>query len=227
MGRVMKDQTNLVDFILEEKILKFGDFLTNSGRKTPYFCNFGTLADPLKLEALGHFYADKIIDAFGDKVDNVFGPAYKGISLAITVASSLSKKLGKKVTFTFNRKEQKDHGEKGLFVGQSYHKGENVVLVEDVLTSGKSLEGAYALLKKEKCHILGSVVCIDRQEKNLQNKNAKKALELSSKIPLYSLIQIDDILKTLETKMSTNNLGLNNSILNSVKKYQETYLSHS
>lgn len=219
---LLKD--NLVEFIIQENILKFGSFITNSGRTSPYFCNFGDLADPLKLEVLGSFYADKIIEVFGSEVNNVFGPAYKGISLSIAVATALSKKLGKKVTFTFNRKEAKDHGEKGLFVGHSYTGNEKVVVVEDVLTSGKSLTEAYSLLRKTSCSLLGSLVYIDRQEQNKEGQSAKKALEEASGLPLASLLNITEVFNHLK---QNKHQALDDKTLHAITDYQANYLQAS
>ncbi len=221
---LLTKKDDLFHFITQEKILQFGSFVTNSGRTSPYFCNFGNLADPLKLELLGSFYADKIIEVFGEQVDNVFGPAYKGISLSIATATSLSKKLNKKVTFTFNRKEAKDHGEKGLFVGHSYTGNEKVVVVEDVLTSGKSLTEAYHLLAKTPCSLLGSLVYLDREEQNKEGQSAKKALEEDSRVPLVSLVNITEVFEYLK---KTKHPALTDEILHAINCYQANYLNSS
>ena len=219
----MSKKQELAQFIIDEKILSFGEFITNSGRKTPYFCNFGNLCNPLSLEILADFYADNIIENFGRDIDNVFGPAYKGISLAIATSTALSKKLGKKVSFSFNRKEAKDHGEKGLFIGHSYTGSEKVVIVEDVLTSGKSLKQAYELLAKTPCQVLGSLVCIDRQEKNLeQTESARASLERETKKPVFNLITASDVLNFAS---QGKELSLENKILEAIKLYQKNYLS--
>ena len=219
----MTKSQELAQFIIDEKILSFGEFVTNSGRKSPYFCNFGNLCDPLGLEKLGNFYADKIIECFGKNVDNVFGPAYKGISLSITTSLALSKKLNKKVSFSFNRKEAKDHGEKGLFIGHSYTGSEKVVIVEDVLTSGKSLRQAYELLETTPCEVLGSLVCIDRQEKALdKQESALVSLESETKKPVISLATASDVLTFAS---SQEKLSLGSDLLEAIKTYQKIYLS--
>ena len=218
----MTKSQELAQFIIDEKILSFGEFVTNSGRKSPYFCNFGNLCDPLGLEKLGSFYADKIIESFGKDVNNVFGPAYKGISLAIATSLGLSKKLNKKVSFSFNRKETKDHGEKGLFIGHSYTGSEKVVIVEDVLTSGKSLKQAYELLETAPCEVLGSLVCIDRQEKALgKEESALVSLEKETKKPVISLTTASEVLSFAS---SGGKLSLGANILEAIKTYQKNYL---
>jgi len=221
----MINKKSLIQFILENKILTFGDFVTNSGRKTPYFCNYGFLSTAKKVRDLSDFYADKIISCFGSEVSNVFGPAYKGISLAIMVADSLSTKLGKEVSFTFNRKEAKDHGEKGLFLGHSYKGGEKVVIVEDVITSGKSLFSARSLLSSVDINVLGSVVCIDREESALNGKDkARDSFIKETKTPLEALITVTDLFKTLEgEKTLRHNFNLDESIFSKVKGYQQNY----
>lgn len=224
----MKSQIDLINFIIAKKILQFGNFITNSGRNTPYFCNFGTISDPGQLAFLGEFYANKIIESYGSKVDNIFGPSYKGISLAIIVASILSKKLSKNVSFTFNRKELKDHGEKGLFIGYEYKGKENVVVVEDVITSGKSLKHAYSLLEPTQCNILGSIICVDRQEKTNNHENAKEALEQFSHIPIHSLVNIKEVFELLLQKNSQQQKNfLNDTILGNIKTYQKIHLTES
>lgn len=216
---------NLIQFILENKILTFGDFTTNAGRKSPYFCNFGDLASPKALRELADYYADEIIEAFGSKVDNVFGPAYKGISLAIMVADSLSTKLGRNVTFTFNRKEVKDHGEKGLFLGHSYTGGEKVVIVEDVITSGKSLLKAFEQLENMPVEVIGSVVCIDREESTLDGQaKARDILAKTTQKPCIALLSISDLLETLAGEEELQTLAsMDKEIWQRIKSYQESY----
>ena len=223
----MNSRDNLIRFMTEEKILSFGQFMTNSGRATPYFCNFGDIKDPLKLEYLTSLYADKIIETFGTDIDNVFGPAYKGITLSVMTAYSLSRKLSKPVSFTFNRKETKDHGEKGIFIGHHYKGDEKVVIVEDVLTSGKSLRAAYKLLEKTSCSVLGSIVCVDRQERDEKtNESAKQSLESETQKPIHCLLQINDVLDSLtKAPLKEKHLELDAKTLLSIKKYQASYLS--
>ena len=221
----MINENELVQFILEKKILTFGEFLTKSGRKSPYFCNFGNISKTSDLKKLSSFYSDLIIKSFGSKVDNVFGPSYKGIALSIMVADSLSQKLGKDVSFTFNRKEAKDHGEKGIFVGHQYNGNENIVIVEDVITSGISLLESFNLLKSYKLKSLGAVVCIDREESYLDSKEkARASLENEIKKPIKSLLSISSLFKILISEQKIKDkFPLNQNEIQNIKNYQENY----
>ena len=158
-------------------------------------------------------------------MDNVFGPAYKGISLALMVSDALSERLGRDVTFTFNRKEVKDHGEKGTLLGYRYQGGEKVVIVEDVITSGKSLKQASETLKQWPVKVMGSVVCIDREENALDGiLKATEDIEDSCGHKIASLITVSDLFKTLEQEeLLADQVSKDTKFWDKIKVYQETY----
>ena len=167
-------QRAFVELLVRRDALKFGDFTLKSGRKSPYFVNTGCFNQGGDLARLGSAYADAIRRAFGDDVAVVFGPAYKGIPLALAAAAAYEGLVGRSVGWTYDRKEAKDHGDGGLFVGAALGAGVRVVIVDDVLTAGTALRESLAKLRPTGATIAGAVVAVDRQEKG---KGALTAIE--------------------------------------------------
>ncbi|MBV8879791.1 MAG: orotate phosphoribosyltransferase [Planctomycetaceae bacterium] len=167
-------QRAFVDLLFRREALKFGDFTLKSGRKSPYFINTGCFNNGGDLARLGSAYGDAVRRAFGDQVDVVFGPAYKGIPLALAAAAEYEKLLGRPVGWTYDRKEAKDHGDGGLFVGAALKPGLRVVVVDDVLTAGTALRESLAKLRPTGVAVAGAVVAVDRQERG---KGARSAIE--------------------------------------------------
>ena len=167
---MQESKIEFIRFMLSTGALKFGDFTTKSGRQTPYFINTGACQTGSQMEKLGEFYARALFETHGREVDNLFGPAYKGIPLAVAAAMSLHRALGIEVTCTFNRKEAKDHGEGGALVGFDYAGWRGfepcrVVLIEDVTTAGTSVRESLPLIQKSgKARVVGLVVSMDRME---------------------------------------------------------------
>ena len=158
-------QKQFVDFMIESDVLKFGDFTLKSGRKSPFFMNAGAYTTGSQLHRLGIFYAQAIEASFGLDFDVVFGPAYKGIPLSVVTAMAVSELFGKEVRYCSNRKEAKDHGDAGILLGSSLHDGDRVVIVEDVTTSGKSIDETYPILKAAAdVEVVGLMVSLNRQE---------------------------------------------------------------
>lgn len=158
---------SLADLLLEAEVLTFGDFTTKSGRSTPYFLNFGHVRTGRQVAALARLYAARIDEVFGADVDVLFGPAYKGIPLAVATAEALGELQGREVGFCFDRKEPKDHGEGGVLVGQVPTDGERVVIVEDVTTAGTSIRETVPklLAVAPDLDIVGLVIAVDRDER--------------------------------------------------------------
>jgi len=202
-----------IEFALEKKVLQFGDFLTKAGRHSPYFFNLGAFNDGDSLKRLGEFYANKIIDT-KIEFDMIFGPAYKGIPLVSTVSIALSNK-SKNIPYSFNRKEAKDHGEGGEIVGSPI-KG-NVLVIDDVISAGTSINESYKLIHNNGATIAGVIVAIDRKEKGENTLSATQEIAKKYSIPIISIINLEDIIKYLET---TN--GFINE-LELIKKYQNAY----
>jgi orotate phosphoribosyltransferase len=179
--------------------MRFGYLKTKSGRLSPYFFNAGGLFKGSDLIQLGQAYAQAIHDAFGKDIDMIYGPAYKGITLAAIICAELQRSFGCDVSYCFNRKEAKDHGEKGVFVGKPPEKGDRIVIVDDVITAGTSVRETMDLLGKiEGLDIRGILVAIDRQEKATgKNMSAVQEVEAEYGLPVKSITSIQGILEHL------------------------------
>lgn len=154
-----------IDFMVESNVLKFGDFTLKSGRKSPFFMNAGAYTTGAQLHKLGGFYAEAANAAFGLDFDIVFGPAYKGIPLSVVTCEALFEKFGHEARYCSNRKEIKDHGDAGILLGAELHDGDRVLIVEDVTTSGKSIEETYPILKAAAdVEVVGLLVSLNREE---------------------------------------------------------------
>ncbi len=187
-----------IQFLQGAGVLKFGDFTAKSGRKIPYFVNAGMIKTGDEIAKLGEFYAKAYFDKVGNKPTVLYGPAYKGISIAVSAAVALSKN-GLDVPFFFNRKEVKDHGEGGVFVGYVPKAGEEVVIVEDVITAGTAIRESMAILGSlEDVKVAATFVMVDRKEKGQGEKGAMQEIEEQFGFPVYSVVDVYDIIEYLE-----------------------------
>ena len=187
-----------IQFLQGAGVLKFGDFTAKSGRKIPYFINAGMIKTGEEIAKLGEFYARAYLDKIGKKPTVLYGPAYKGISIAVSAAVALSKN-GLNVPFFFNRKEAKDHGEGGVFVGYVPQAGEEVVIVEDVITAGTAIRESMAVLSTlEGVRVVATFVMVDRKEKGKGEKGAMQEIEEAFGFPVYSVVDVYDIIEFLE-----------------------------
>lgn len=195
-------QKDFVEFLLESNALSFGEFVTKSGRKSPFFINAGSFNTGASLEKLGEFYAHAIQENFGE-ADVLFGPAYKGIPLSVCAAMALSRLYGKNVRYCANRKEAKDHGEKGAFLGAKLQAGDKVVIVEDVTTAGTSVRETMELLKDTGAEVIGLVVLVDRMERGTTMKSALMQIHLDYGIKTCAIVGMHEIIKYLsETEVN-------------------------
>ena len=187
-----------IQFLQSAGVLKFGDFTAKSGRKIPYFINAGMIKTGDEIAKLGEFYAKAYFEKVGNKKTVLYGPAYKGISIAVSAAVALSKN-GLDVPFFFNRKEVKDHGEGGVFVGYVPQPGEEVVIVEDVITAGTAIRESMAILSGlEGVKVAATFVMVDRKEKGQGEKGAMAEIEEEFGFPVYSVVDVYDIIEYLE-----------------------------
>lgn len=195
----MDYKNDFIRFMQECEVLRFGDFTLKSGRKAPYFINTGFYRTGRQMERLGSFYAD-CIAANNIECDKLFGPAYKGIPLAVSAAVAMSAKYGKDLGYFFDRKEVKDHGEGGMFVGDAPSDGDKIVIVEDVMTSGKALKEVYPkLTSAAKVDISAMIITVDRMEKALDSdRSAVQQAYDEYGIKVYSIVDINDIIKAIE-----------------------------
>ena len=187
-----------ITFLQEAGVLKFGDFTAKSGRKIPYFINAGMIKTGNDIARLGEFYAKAYFEKLGAKQAVLYGPAYKGISLSVSAAVALSKN-GLNVPFFFNRKEVKDHGEGGVFVGYIPQAGEKIVIIEDVITAGTAIRESMEILSVlEGVKISAVFVMVDRKEKGKTEKSAMQELSDEYGFPVYSVVDVYDIIEYLE-----------------------------
>ncbi|MBO5089494.1 MAG: orotate phosphoribosyltransferase [Clostridia bacterium] len=185
-----------IEFLENAGVLKFGDFTAKSGRKIPYFINAGDIKTGDQISKLGEFYAKAYFEKIGNKKTVLYGPAYKGIPIVVSVACALSKQ-GLDVPFFFNRKEEKDHGEGGVFVGYK-PQGEDIVIVEDVITAGTAIRESMEILSPLKDSKVAAVfVMVDRKEKGKTEKSAMAEVGEEFGFPVYSVVDVYDIIEYL------------------------------
>jgi orotate phosphoribosyltransferase len=194
----------VIDFLVKTKALKFGEFLLKSGRKAPYFINTGCFDDGEKISRLSDFYAAKIVELGLDNVDVIFGPAYKGIPLCVSTAMSLQRNFERNIGFCFNRKEAKTRGEGGDFVGKPIAKGTRVVLVEDVVTAGTTLQEMVPVLREKiGVEVAGVIILVDRAEKGTGSCSAVEEAERDLGIKVTAIVTIHDIISYLSSENSS------------------------
>ncbi|MBQ8757070.1 MAG: orotate phosphoribosyltransferase [Oscillospiraceae bacterium] len=191
-----------ISFLQDAGVLKFGDFTAKSGRKIPYFINAGEIKTGAQIAKLGKFYAKAYAEKIGSKKTVLYGPAYKGISIAVSAAVALSEE-GLDVPFFFNRKEAKDHGEGGVFVGYVPKAGEEIVIVEDVITAGTAIRESMSILSGlQDTRVVATFVMVDRKEKGQTEKSAMAEVGEEFGFPVYSVVDVYDIIEYLEENPS-------------------------
>lgn len=206
---------DFIKFLESAGVLKFGDFTAKSGRKIPYFINAGDIKTGNSIAKLGEFYSKSYFEKVGDKKTVLYGPAYKGIPIAVSVSVALANK-GLDVPFFFNRKEEKDHGEGGVFVGYKPQAGDEVVIVEDVITAGTAIRESMAILSQlEGVKVVAAFVMVDRKEKGKTQKSAMAEVEDEFGFPVYSVVDVYDIIEYLEED------DKNKENVDRIKKYLE------
>ena len=187
-----------IQFLESAGVLKFGDFTAKSGRKIPYFINAGMIKTGNDIATLGEFYAKAYFEKLGKKPTVLYGPAYKGIPLSVSASVALSKN-GLNVPFFFNRKEVKDHGEGGVFVGYVPQAGEEIVIIEDVITAGTAIRESMEILSQlEGTKVAATFIMVDRKEKGQTDKGAMQEIEEQFGFPVYSIVDVYDIIEYLK-----------------------------
>ena len=215
----MTYKEEFIRFMVDSGVLTFGEFTLKSGRVAPYFINAGNYKTGAQLAKLGGFYAECIKDN-GIDVETLFGPAYKGIPLAVSAATALYNKFGIDVAYCFDRKEAKDHGEGGMFVGRTLEDGEKVVIIDDVMTSGKAMRESLPKLKSAAdVNVTGMVITVDRMEKGLNtDDSAVQEVYKEFGIQVYSIININDIIDAIKSGVIDGKEHLDNMLA-----YREKY----
>ncbi len=192
-----------IDFMLESKVLKFGDFTLKSGRKSPFFMNAGAYVTGEQLMKLGEYYAKAIVDTYGTDFDVLFGPAYKGIPLAVVTTIAMHNLYGKEVRYCSDRKEVKDHGaDKGSFLGSKLKDGDRVIMIEDVTTSGKSMEETVPKVRNAaQVEIVGLMVSLNRNEKGKGNKTALSEIAELYGFPTAAIVSMPEVIEYLDDQL--------------------------
>ena len=204
-----------VEFLIESEVLLFGDFELNSGRKSPYFFNLGNISSGESLRVLGEAYAQTIVEN-SIRADVLFGPAYKGIPIAVATSMALGM-MGFDASFAFNRKEVKNHGEGGNIVGSDIRR--KVLIIDDVLTSGKALKETIDLLKSSGAEVVGALVALNRDEIDENKQTARQLLEKEEGINITSICSINDVANYLEKDPERSRFA------EKIRDYQAVYCS--
>jgi len=208
-----------VQFALKKQVLRFGEFTLKSGRSSPYFFNAGLFSDGESLARLGDFYADAIVES-GVEFDCLFGPAYKGISLAAAVAISLSRKYGRNVPYVYNRKEAKDHGEGGVLVGTLSGRA---LVVDDVITAGTAIRESVSMIQAQPgCSVAGVVVAMDREERVSEEVavSAIQQVEQDFGFPVVSIAKMSSLIVFIETSYAEAD---RDDVLRRIQQYRTDY----
>jgi len=212
-----------IHLLLEKNALKFGEFVLKSRRKSPYFINTGGFDDGDSIKKLGSFYASAINKVIGDGFDVLFGPAYKGISLAVAASVALSNDFGINVKYSFDRKEIKDYGDKGFLVGHKINDQEKILIIDDVITSGISIRNSVkAVSSVAKVDFVGVVISVDRQEKG-KEKSALKELEEEIGMRIYSIVTVREIIGYLHNKEINGKVYIDDGMKEKMEAYLREY----
>lgn len=215
-----------IEFMVESKVLKFGDFTLKSGRKSPFFMNAGAYVTGSQLKRLGEYYAKAIHDTYGDDFDVLFGPAYKGIPISVVTAIAFSELYGKEIRYCSDRKEEKDHGaDKGGFLGSSLKDGDRVVMIEDVTTSGKSMEETVPKVRgAANVEIVGLMVSLNRMEKGQGGKvSALQEITETYGFPANAIVTMEDVVEVLYNKPCMGEVIIDDTLKAAIDKYYEQY----
>jgi len=217
-------KSEFIQFMVDSKVLKFGDFTLKSGRKSPFFMNAGAYVTGTQLMKLGEYYAKAIHDRYGDDFDVLFGPAYKGIPLTVATTIAYSKLFGKEIRYCSNRKEVKDHGDAGILLGSNLKDGDRVVIIEDVTTSGKSMEETVPIVRAQAdVTIVGLMVSLNRQEKGKGDKSALDEIKDLYGFETEAIVSMEEVVEALYNKEIDGSVLINDEMKARIDAYYEQY----
>lgn len=221
----MKDyKKEFIEFMVDCGVLRFGDFVTKSGRKTPFFINTGFYRTGSQLKKLGSYYAKAIKEHFDQDFDVLFGPAYKGIPLSVAASMALSEEYGKEVRYCSNRKEIKDHGDTGILLGGPIVDGDQIIIIEDVTTAGTSIGETMPILKSMgKVDVLGLVVSVDRCEKGQGEKSALEEIKEKYGMKTTAIVTMEEVVEHLYNKPYKGEIIINDDLKAAIDNYYEKY----
>lgn len=214
-----------IEFMVDSDVLKFGDFTLKSGRKSPFFMNAGAYVTGTQLRRLGEYYARAIHDNYGLDFDVLFGPAYKGIPLSVATTMAIGELYGRDIRYCSNRKEVKDHGDKGILLGSRLKDGDRVVIIEDVTTSGKSIEETFPILKAQgSIEIKGMMVSLNRMEVGKGGK--KGALDEITELygfPARAIVTMDEVVEYLYNREYQGRIIIDDTLKAAIDAYYKKY----
>lgn len=213
-----------IEFMVDCQVLKFGDFVTKSGRKTPFFVNTGFYRTGAQLRRLGQYYAEAVNNKFGLDFDVLFGPAYKGIPLSVAATIAINEKYGQDIRYCSNRKEVKDHGDKGILLGSPINDGDRVVIIEDVTTAGTSIEETLPIIKAQgDVNPIGLVVSVDRMERGKGTKSALSEIEEKYGLKTTAIVTMAEVVEHLYNKEYKGNVIIDDKLKAAIDAYYEQY----
>lgn len=213
-----------IEFMIDCEVLRFGDFVTKSGRKTPFFVNTGFYRTGAQLRRLGGYYARAIKDAFGLEFDVLFGPAYKGIPLSVAASMAVSELFDKEIRYCSNRKEVKDHGDKGILLGSTLDDGDKVVIIEDVTTAGTSIAETMPILKAQaKVQPVGLVVSVDRMERGQGTKSALAEIQERYGLQTTAIVTMEEVVEHLYDRPYKGRVIIDDAMKAAIDAYYEQY----
>ena len=213
-----------IEFMVESDVLKFGDFTLKSGRKSPFFMNAGAYVTGTQLMRLGEYYATAIHENFGDDFDVLFGPAYKGIPLSVATVIAYAKLYGKEIRYCSNRKEIKDHGDTGILLGSKIKDGDRVVIIEDVTTSGKSIEETFPILKAQAdVKICGLIVSLNRMERGKGDKSALEEIQETYGFPANAIVTMEEVVERLYNRECAGQIVIDDGLKAAIDTYYQQY----
>ena len=217
-------KSEFIDFMIESDVLKFGDFTLKSGRKSPFFMNAGAYVTGTQLRKLGEYYAKAIHDNYGLDFDILFGPAYKGIPLSVATTMAISELYGKDIKYCSNRKEVKDHGDTGILLGSKIKDGDRVVIIEDVTTSGKSIEETFPSIKAQAdVEIKGLMVSLNRCERGKGEKSALQEIQELYGFPANAIVSMEEVVEYLYNRTHDGKIIIDDAMKASIDAYYAQY----
>lgn len=213
-----------INFMVDSDVLKFGEFTLKSGRKSPFFMNAGAYVTGTQLRKLGEYYAKAIHDNYGTDFDVLFGPAYKGIPLSVATTIAFSELYGKDIKYCSNRKEVKDHGDVGILLGSPIKDGDKVVIIEDVTTSGKSIEETFPIIQAQgKVEIVGLMVSLNRMERGKGEKSALEEIKETYGFDANAIVTMNDVVEHLYNKEYQGKIIIDDKIKAAIDAYYDQY----
>lgn len=214
-----------IEFMVDSQVLKFGEFILKSGRKSPFFMNAGAYVTGSQLRKLGEYYARAIHNRYGDEFDVLFGPAYKGIPLSVAATIAYSELYGKEIRYCSNRKEVKDHGDTGILLGSPLKDGDRIVIIEDVTTSGKSIEETFPILKAQaEVEIKGLMVSLNRMEKGKGGQfGALDEIKELYGFETGAIVTMEEVVDCLYNKPYKGNVIIDDVLKAEIDAYYEQY----